>query len=127
MAHASLAERPAPAACSSPPRAHTPGPWVWIDHSLRPANPDPEHSAVHTIVEAESIGVGFVCSDWRTTIAESDSNKALIAAAPQLLDAARAAAAVFSRQKWRADSTDPEAVALAKLRAAIAAAAGGEA
>jgi hypothetical protein len=39
-----------------------------------------------------------------------------------LLCAARAAEAIFARQKWREDSTDPEAVALRMLRRAIASA-----
>jgi hypothetical protein len=37
-----------------------------------------------------------------------------------LLCAARAAEAIFARQKWREDSSDPEAVALRMLRRAIA-------
>ncbi len=46
----------------------------------------------------------------------------VVAQRDALLDAARAAEAIFARQKWRDDSNDPEAVALRKLRAAIAAA-----
>jgi hypothetical protein len=42
----------------------------------------------------------------------------------ELLIAARAAEAIFTRQKWREDSTDPEAVALRMLRRAIAGAEG---
>lgn len=42
----------------------------------------------------------------------------------QLLDAARAAEAILGRQKWVEGSTDPEAVALFKLRAAVAKATG---
>jgi len=38
----------------------------------------------------------------------------------QLLDAAKAAEAVLTQQKWLDYTTDPESVALAKLRAAIA-------
>jgi hypothetical protein len=41
-----------------------------------------------------------------------------------LLCAARAAEAIFARQKWREDSTDPEAVALRMLRRAISGAEG---
>lgn len=41
-----------------------------------------------------------------------------------LLEAAQAAEAVLGRQKWLPGSTDPEAVALFKLRAAIAKAMG---
>lgn len=41
-------------------------------------------------------------------------------AAPDLLAAAQAAEAIFSRQGWAPDGPDPEAVALRLLRAAIA-------
>lgn len=40
----------------------------------------------------------------------------------QMLDAIKAAEAVFTKQKWLDYTTDPESIALAKLRAAIAAA-----
>ncbi|GAB1424268.1 hypothetical protein MASR2M16_15020 [Thauera terpenica] len=82
---------------------------------------------MHTIIEVEHAGWGFADSDYRATIAESGANLALLAAAPLLFDAARAAEAVLGKQKWLAGSTDPEAVALAKLRAAIAEASGGAA
>lgn len=55
-------------------------------------------------------------------LAPFDEREELIA---QLLDAARAAEAVLGRQKWLEGSTDPEAVALSKLRAAIATTTGG--
>ena len=55
-----------------------------------------------------------------------DLRKAMTTAT-DLLEAARAAEAVFARQKWLTDSPDPEAVALFKLRAAIARATGGAA
>jgi hypothetical protein len=48
----------------------------------------------------------------------------LVAAAPDLLDAARLAEAVLARDQWRDDAPDPEAVALRALRAAIASAEG---
>ncbi|MBX9612452.1 MAG: hypothetical protein K2X51_12595 [Burkholderiales bacterium] len=63
---------------------------------------------------------GYLGSIFRKTLAEDEANKRLIAAAPELLDAAQAAAAVLGRQKWLDGSTDPEAVALFKLRDAIA-------
>lgn len=56
--------------------------------------------------------------------AELDADHLLIATAPELLEAAQAAEAVLGRQKWLVGSTDPEAVALFKLRAAIAKATG---
>lgn len=46
------------------------------------------------------------------------------AAAPDLLAAATAAEAVLSRGRWVEGSTDPEAVALCKLRAALSKASG---
>lgn len=106
---------------------HTPGPWAWDGYSLRPANADPDTHAVHTVIGAEHFGWGFVMSDPAKTRAESAANLALIAAAPELLEAARAAEAVLGRQKWCSGSTDPEAVALSKLRAAIAKAGGSHA
>lgn len=100
---------------------HTPGPWTWDNYCLRPVVAEPDVSAVHTIIEAEWIGWGYLCSDQQQTSAESDANQTLIAASPDLLDAAVAAERVLARMGWREDNTfDPEAVALAKLRAAIA-------
>ncbi|MGQ0710889.1 MAG: hypothetical protein ACT4NV_14220 [Rhodoferax sp.] len=106
---------------------HTPGPWVWDGYSLRPANPDSANYAVHTIIEAEHIGWGFAVADRAATRAESDANQALIAAAPDLIDATLAAEAVLAKGRWIKGSTDPESVALWKLRAAIAKATGGAA
>lgn len=99
---------------------HTPGPWGWNGYALRPANPNPDLHAVHTILEVENFAYGFVCSDRDATAAEDDTNRRLIAAAPELLEAAKAAESVLGKQKWLEGSTDPEAVALYKLRAAIA-------
>lgn len=106
---------------------HTPGPWIWDGYCLKPANLDPCNHSVHTIIEAEIIGWGFLCSDHATSRAESNANLALIAAAPDLFDAAKAAEAVLAKQKCFEASTDPEAVALFKLRAAIAKAGGSHA
>jgi threonine aldolase len=77
-------------------------------------------SAVHTILEAEDIGRGFLCSDLEKTRAESDANQLLIQASPDLIDAAIAAEAVLARGRWIKGSTDPESIALYKLRDAIA-------
>ncbi|RQZ14040.1 hypothetical protein DIE15_19185 [Burkholderia sp. Bp9031] len=99
---------------------HTPGPWVWDNYCLRPAVAEPDVSAVHTILEAEWLGWGYLGSDQNQTSAESAANQVLIAASPDLFDAAVAAERVLARMGWRADNTfDPEAIALAKLRAAI--------
>ena len=64
--------------------AHTPGPWVWQGCTLRPADPDPARSAVHSILERDG-GYGFLGSDHRATLAELDADYALIARAPMLL------------------------------------------
>lgn len=65
---------------------HTPGPWIWDDNTLRPANPDPDTSSVHSILDADG-GYGFLLSDVRATCAELDADRTLIAAAPELLEA----------------------------------------
>jgi hypothetical protein len=75
----------APGAASKPAR-HTPGPWEWNGNTLRPAQPDPAASAVHSILDAEG-GYGFLSSKPTQTIAELDADRALIAAAPDLLAA----------------------------------------
>ena len=67
---------------------HTPGPWEWSGHTLRPSAPDPAVSAVHSILDADG-GHGFLRSKPSQTIAELDADRALIAAAPDLLAALR--------------------------------------
>ncbi|WP_454825361.1 hypothetical protein [Paraburkholderia xenovorans] len=103
---------------------HTPGPWKFEGHFLRPVEPDPQRHAVHTIMEAETFGWGFCGSDHAKTRVEDDANILLIEACPDLLDAALAAEAVLAKGRWVEGSTDPEAVAFYKLRAAIAKALG---
>lgn len=107
---------------------HTPGPWKWEGYNLFPVEPNPAYEpgryTVHTIIAAEYIGWGFLCSDHKQTCAESNANQLLIAACPDLLDAAIAAEATLARGRWIEGSTDPEAIALFKLRAAIAKATG---
>lgn len=66
---------------------HTPGPWTWEGHSLRPAQPEPQRYAVHTIVTCSSGGYGFLASDHKKTAAELEADRRLIAAAPDLLAA----------------------------------------
>lgn len=102
---------------------HTPGPWQWAGYTLLPANPDPDLHQVHTILEVEHFAYGFCNCDLDATSAEDAANRALISAAPQLLDAAKFAAELLARELWNpADTWNPEAVALAKLLAAITAA-----
>lgn len=66
---------------------HTPGPWKWDGYSLRPASPDPDTHAVHTILEVDNFAYGFIASELSATIAEDNANRALIEAAPVMLDA----------------------------------------
>lgn len=70
---------------------HTPGPWEWIENQLHPAVHDPDAGYVHTILEVENFAWGYaghvseeVSSHIQT---ESNANKALIAASPELLAA----------------------------------------
>lgn len=104
---------PTPAA----PPAFTPGPWAWSEtgYSLRPAEPNPDVHHVHTILDAEDIGRGFRAAEFKDSLAEGDANLALIAAAPDLYDAAEAAAAVLLHRKWKGGATNPQAIALAAL------------
>lgn len=65
---------------------HTPGPWHWDGNTLMPVNPDPSKSHVHTILDADG-GYGFLGSANAKTLAELDADRALLAAAPDLLEA----------------------------------------
>ena len=83
----------------------TAGPWAWDESrwTLRPLNPDPSRSAVHTILGPDG-PVGFLGSDHRATLAEAEGNFRLIELAPQLLMALQACVAcmkapqLFSRR-----------------------------
>lgn len=93
---------------------HTPGPWMWEGNTLRPVNRDHEQSAVHSILDADG-GFGFLGSDYRTTLAELDADRLLIAAAPLLLEAL---------QQLVACHDEPTCPALEVARLAIAKATG---
>jgi hypothetical protein len=67
----------------------TPGPWEWDGFALKPKNPDPARHAVHTILEGETRAWGFVDTDYQVVLREDEGNRALIAAAPELLEAAQ--------------------------------------
>lgn len=69
---------------------HTPGPWTWEGNTLRPVDNDPTTSAVHSILDAEG-GYGYMSSKPSDTVAELEACRRLIAAAPDLLEALRAA------------------------------------
>ena len=117
-------EDAAPAA----PAAHTPGPWRWDGNSLRPAEPDPDTSSVHTVLEREG-GYGYLGSNWRKTLRELDADYALIAAAPELLAALREIADDYAyRFDMDSPSTNPGMkYVVQQARAAIAKATGAQA
>lgn len=90
----------------------TPGPWH--EHSHRQIGPDE----------------GIVCEVWSAigwgddAIEQADANVRLIAAAPELHQAAREAEALLTRQKWVASGWTPEGAVLMALRTALAKAEG---
>lgn len=87
---------------------HTPGPWraeYWRCNAKTTVLVDDA-----AIVTGKRVIAEF----------ETEEDALLGAAGPDLLEAARAAEATLSRGGWVEGSTDPEAVALFKLRAAIA-------
>lgn len=87
---------------------HTPGFWragKWTCHA-----------ATTVLVNDPSVLTGYrVIAEFET---EEDAR--LGAAVPELIEAAILAEAVLARGRWIEGSTDPEAVALWKLRAALA-------
>lgn len=94
----------------------TPGPWH--EHSHRQIGPEE----------------GIVCEVWSAigetsvdAITQADANAHLIASAPMLYQAARAAEQLLACQKWIASEHTPEGAVLMTLRAAIAKAEGGAA
>jgi hypothetical protein len=86
--------------------SHTPGPWIWADHRLTPAQPDPDRSAVHSILDADG-GYGFIGSDWRNTIAELEADRRLIAASPDLLHALQRLHTCMQAQNLEIESDRP--------------------
>lgn len=76
----------------------TPGPGAWDGNTLRPANPDPSTSAVHSILTATG-GYGFLGSKPSDTVAELTACYALIEAAPRLLAALRRAQDCISQDR----------------------------
>lgn len=79
---------------------------------------------VRTVGQLHGIGKAAVCTVYGMSAEEAEANALLLAAAPELLAAAEAAKAILGRQKWLDTSTDPEALALRQLRAAIVKATG---
>lgn len=101
----------------------TPGPWHWDGRCLLPDVPNPDGSAVHTILDSEGDTYGYLMSDWRATHAESEGNHRLIAAAPELLEALQIAEDFMSG--FEDDETQTGmGVKLAIIRAAICRATG---
>ena len=74
---------------------HTPAPWAWSGYSLRPINPDPSTSAVHTVLTMDESGSGFIGSDRAATSAELAADHRLIAAAPAMFEALTGARAAL--------------------------------
>lgn len=70
---------------------HTPGPWQWNEtrHFLRAAEPDPDTSSVHTILDVGYGYTGYLGSERDATRAEGEANFDLIEAAPLLLESLR--------------------------------------
>jgi len=95
---------------------HTPGPWHWDGNTLMPVKPDPSKSHVHSILDAEG-GYGFLGSVSTKTLAELDADRALIAAAPDLLEAGAYALEVLNRNRGKQarQRANELAVALARL------------
>ena len=100
---------------------HTPGPWIWDGNTLRPEQPDPARSAVHSILDADG-GFGFLGSDWRETLPELEADRRVIAAAPELLEALQRLHANMQAQDLESQAQRPtEADYLACMAAAAAA------
>lgn len=91
---------------------HTRGPW---------------HADRRDILTTENRCIATVWSGAAASLEEADANEWLFSAGPELLAAAIEAEALLTKQRWRADSPDPEAVALRNLRSAISKAIGGAA
>lgn len=99
---------------------HTPGPWQWDGHTLRPVEPDPSKSHVYSILDADG-GYGFFGrDDISEVLAELDADRALIAAAPELLAASSYALEVLNRNRGK----QARLRAIERLQAAIAKAPG---
>lgn len=104
---------------------HTPGPWEWDKHgySLRPVEPDPDVSNLHTIIDREYGAWGFLGKDLDAVLAEDAANRRLIASAPELLDALQIAEEFMSG--FEGDELQPGiGLQLHIIRAAIAKATG---
>lgn len=105
--------------------AHTPGPWQWSEsgYSLRPEFPQPDTHHIHTILEISSLGYGFIGSKPEDVLQENKANHALIAAAPELLEALTMAEEFISGFEGDEAQTGIE-IKLAIMRQALAKARG---
>ena len=109
---------------------HTPGPWegksadgTWFSGHMWEATHHTAGLTQSVAVHRQGRVIALVVrEDWDDASLEADAN--LIISSPLLLTAARAAMELLARQKWLPTSTDPEAVVLRGLVAAIAVADG---
>ena len=106
--------------------AHTPGPWKWEGSSLEPIIKEPYSQFVHTILELENDGSGYLAGrdtdpDHSKTHREIEANKALIAASPLLYNAL-AIAEQFMSGFQDDELQDDINISLAIIRDALAAA-----
>lgn len=86
---------------------HTPGPWREAAYSC--------HAATTILVDDPTTLTGKrIVAEFET---EADARVG--AALPEPLETAQAAESILARGRWIEGSTDPEAVALWKLRAAL--------
>ncbi len=97
---------------------HTPGPWQWDGTALRPAQPDPDVSHVHTILHADG-GCGYLMSNVHDTVREIDADLRLIQAAPELLKALQMVAEIHDTALDSADRTYRMSMIMPMVRAAI--------
>lgn len=105
---------------------HTPGPWQWNEtrHFLRAAEPDPDTSSVHTILDVEYGYTGYLGSERDATRAEGEANFDLIEAAPLLLAALQGAVDLYGKPGGPRNAPGEPGTWIEQARAAIASATG---
>lgn len=79
---------------------HTPAPWEWVGNDLE-HRADDWNDVIHT-----EVSCGAFCYGGTVTLKISEADKRLIAAAPELLNAAVVALAVIAKQYVTKDGLD---------------------